>query len=138
MIVLKRTESPSPNRTKSDWQRVYQCHSPQPNFAADVSCWEEALRPERQMAAAGSNQGGHWTPFRQTCLNLVDFITENGPTMLSDAVRVIEHPYKRDATATQTLRQFIDARTIPVLQCLEFDPEAKRHLSLVRLRKGRR
>lgn len=68
-----------------------------------------SLNEAQKRQAAGSPGGGYWTPFRQTCDNLREFLKANGPCSLRVAIDSIKHHYKRQSTAQGSMRAWIKA-----------------------------
>lgn len=69
----------------------------------------ESLVPEQKTeVAAGSANGGHWTPFRQTCKHLRDFVARNPGCSIKDAVAAIDHHYNTPSSARSSLRIWIE------------------------------
>ena len=58
-------------------------------------------------AAAGSADGGHWTPFRSTVQSLRRYIDANPGCSISDAVKHIDHHYASPSGARTSLLSWI-------------------------------
>lgn len=64
-------------------------------------------------AAAGTNGGGRYTPFRDTCDQLAAVVREVPGISLRDAIDQIRHHYGSVATARATLPKWIEAGKVP-------------------------
>lgn len=53
----------------------------------------------KDFAKAGNANGNRWTPFKQTCLNLTEYVVQNPGCYLSDAMKSIPHHYRSDVVA---------------------------------------
>jgi len=58
-------------------------------------------------AKAGSAGGGYWTPFKQTCDNLREYMKQHDGCRIMEAVKGIEHHYSSDRSAAGNLREMI-------------------------------
>jgi hypothetical protein len=88
---------------------------------AELHRWAEpkriraVLHESQKTAIAGSNGGGYWTPFRQTCTALVEFVSANPGCTLKAAIDGIRHHYSSPASARNSLRDWILRGKIPRL-----------------------
>lgn len=71
------------------------------------------LRPEHQTHAAAGTNGGRWTPFRDTCEQLLEVVTRNPGVPLGDAVASIRDHYSSKAAARSHLAGWIAANKVP-------------------------
>lgn len=69
------------------------------------------LRDEQKDQKAGVNNG-HWSPFRDTKEALIEFVRKNPGCSLRDAIRGVDHHYKRFNTAYSCLSKYISNGTI--------------------------
>ena len=82
----------------------------------------DQLRPEHKtFAAAGSNAGGHWTPFKQTCGRLLRVVTDAPGIALKDAVLQTQHHYASNAGARSHLVHWIEAGKVPGVELRRAD-----------------
>lgn len=73
-----------------------------------------ACEPEhKHVCAAGSANGGHWTPFRKTCREVLKAVQGQPGLTMAEVVARIDHHYVHDATAKSSLRQWVDAGKVP-------------------------
>lgn len=87
-------------------------HEVQPAFsrraplAADT---RDKLRPEHKtFAPAGNANGSRWTPFQDTCKQLLEHVRRNPGCTLRDAIKGIKHHYVSQPTAVNSLRKWIE------------------------------
>lgn len=74
----------------------------------------ERLRPEHKTySKAGSPTGKRWTPFKETCRDLLRVVSASPGISLSDALRAFKHHYKNDASARRSLVDFIANGIVP-------------------------
>jgi hypothetical protein len=69
---------------------------------------ESLVSQQKTEVEAGSANGGHWTPFRQTCRHLRDFVATHPGCSIKDAVGAIDHHYNTPASARSSLRVWIE------------------------------
>lgn len=94
----------------------------------------QKLRPEHKagFAEAGGNSGGHFTPFKETCGNLVRIATDKPGISLREALGEFKHHYSSVKSAVAHLPEWIEKGKVPGLRlervdgrpCLFFTPGA--------------
>ncbi len=68
----------------------------------------KSVRPEHKtFARAGSSTGRSWTPFKETCRELVALVVRQPGIDLNAAVKFIKHHYKTDASAIRSLSNLL-------------------------------
>jgi hypothetical protein len=68
----------------------------------------ERLRPEHKtFSKAGSPTGKRWTPFKETCRDLVSIVRASPGIRLSLALKKFKHHYKSDSSAMRSLSVMI-------------------------------
>lgn len=67
----------------------------------------------RTYAEAGNAESRFWSPFRNTCHQIVQEIQKRGPLTTRELVAAITHHYRSDATARSTLPHWLLAGKIP-------------------------
>ncbi len=77
------------------------------------------LRPEHQTHAAAGTNGGRWTPFRDTCEQLLAVVVRNPGVPLRDAVASIRDHYSSKAAARTHLAGWIAANKVPGVMIVE-------------------
>ena len=72
---------------------------------------------EKQKTAlsAGSKGGGYWTPFKETCQALREFVERNPGCTMKSAIDGIKHHYSSPASARGSLAHWIRAGKVPGL-----------------------
>lgn len=65
-----------------------------------------------EYAAAGSAAGGHWTPFRETCINLSRAVALDPGKPLSEYLKHIQHHYANTSSARSSLMKWIDMKKV--------------------------
>jgi hypothetical protein len=74
----------------------------------------KACRPEHKtFAAAGSSTGRSWTPFKETCRNLVAEVVRSPGVELRVALKRMKHHYKTDSSALRSLSKMIEQGFVP-------------------------
>lgn len=56
---------------------------------------------------AGSRGGGHWTPFKQTCEDLLRVVNENPGLTIPEALGLIDHHYKSTRSGSAAIKKYI-------------------------------
>ena len=79
---------------------------------------EEQTRPD-EWAHAGSAQGGHFTPFRSTCNNMLRYVQKNPGCTMKEIVDNIKHHYASDASAKSSLARWISEGTIKGIKLIK-------------------
>lgn len=64
-------------------------------------------------AKAGSNSGGRYTPFRQTCEGLLALVRREPGVTLTDAIARISHHYSSMHSARGAMAKWIEAGSVP-------------------------
>jgi len=77
----------------------------QPRYVRLKTCPTLALLHEAQKTecAAGASGGGHYTPFKQTCKNLREFLAINGPATIEECIKNTSHHWRTPSSARQCL-----------------------------------
>jgi hypothetical protein len=68
---------------------------------------------QKTFCAAGSANGGHWTPFKQTVSNVISLVRQKPGIPFTDLIKEIDYHYRTPGTAKSCLRKFIDTDVIP-------------------------
>lgn len=73
-----------------------------------IKSWGSQRPPEQcrrggEYARAGSARGGHWTPYKQTCADLLRHVRANPGCLLGDALKSLKTHYSSEVSARQTL-----------------------------------
>ena len=91
-------------------------HKPKFNRKAIVG-WTKILNDSNKaLVEAGTNQGGYWTPFRQTCLEAVKFVETNPGCCMKDLIEAIKHHYASNSTARTVFAKRITEGVVPGLR----------------------
>jgi len=61
----------------------------------------------QDFCAAGTSSPSPWSPFKSTVNELIAHVQQNPGTSIRDAVRAIEHHYRRDSTARACLTHWL-------------------------------
>ena len=70
---------------------------------------------QKTFCEAGGNQGGHWTPFKRTCRELVRKVRQTPGIEFHELVKTLDHHYSSLSSAKSCLRGFIGT-VIPELR----------------------
>jgi len=93
---------------------------------AETDKIRSSLRPEHKTyAAAGSPNGGVWTPFRATCTELASFVAAHPGCSMREAIDGIRHHYVSDVSARSALGGWIERGKVPGVRA-ELDGRRKR------------
>ena len=68
---------------------------------------------QKTYAKAGNAEGRRWTPFKQTCEAVREFVKGHEGATLKEMVDGIEHHYASPASARSTLPKWIDDGKVP-------------------------
>lgn len=89
------------------------------------------LEPEhKDFCEAGSNCGGHWTPFKRTCRNIQAIVRERPGIHLKELIERSQHHYRSDRTAGSSISEWCFQGKVPGVRCeregrhVRFYPEA--------------
>ena len=70
------------------------------------------LYEEQKDSVSGSNSGGYVTPFKLTCIKLVEHVKNEKECSLISAIKNIDHHYSNDNSARQALHKMININVI--------------------------
>lgn len=70
------------------------------------------VEAQKTYASAGNSKGQYWTPFKQTEMNLIDFLKKHPNSTLLDVMNNIEHHYSSDNSAKSAIVKWIDSGII--------------------------
>lgn len=68
---------------------------------------------QKTIAPAGTNGGGHWTPFKATCAEVLRVVREKPGIAMKDLIEAIQHHYASPSSARATLASRIEAGIVP-------------------------
>ena len=76
-------------------------HSVKPkiNRFARSECVKKMLNEKQKHWAPAGSQGGYWTPFKQTCREVVRIVNKNPGIILKDLIDKLDHHYASDKSA---------------------------------------
>lgn len=78
----------------------------------------DTLRPEQQLQVAGSNTGGYWTPFKETCREVLAFVRTNPGAEAKAVISGVKHHWA-NSSAKATLLASIRKGWIPGVKLVE-------------------
>ncbi len=68
----------------------------------------QSLHEEQKTAVgAGSDHGGYYTPFKNTCRQVINYVLNHPGAALKDIIQNIDHHYSTDVTARACLARWI-------------------------------
>lgn len=70
---------------------------------------------QKDFCKAGDASGGRWTPFKQTCIHLVEKVKRNPGIEFNVLIKELDHHYQSHSSAKSCLRGFIGT-VIPELR----------------------
>jgi hypothetical protein len=86
---------------------------PRLNRKAQPQWLRGCLVPQQRDSVPGSEAGGQWTPFKETCGRLRRFVKEHPGTTMKEAVSDLKHHYCNDVSAIGSLRKWIRQGKVP-------------------------
>lgn len=106
--------------SKYDAPRVQvQCESQRHN-RRPVALTSKLVAEHKTHAKAGAiGAGGRWTPFRNTCERLAEYVRRNPGTTLKEAITHVEHHYASAAGARSSLAKWIENGTVVGVQLVK-------------------
>lgn len=88
--------------------------APRPNRRAPVTKVLAKLEPEHEtFCAAGTAGGGHWSPFKRTCRDVLAYVTAHPGCTVKALVDGVRHHYRDNSSARSNLPRWIEARKVP-------------------------
>lgn len=63
--------------------------------------------------AAGNAKSEYWTPFRQTCSAIREYLKAHDGATLKDTMAAVRHHYQSAATARGSIRKWVDLGKVP-------------------------
>jgi len=76
--------------------------------------YRSKLLPEHKTyAKAGNADGRRWSPFKNTCLNILNSVRRSPGICMKDLIASTDHHYHTPSTARQCLVKFIEAGIVP-------------------------
>ena len=85
-----------------------------PNRRGDDAKIIARLQPEHETyCAAGAAGGGHWTPFKATCREVLAYVREHPGCTVKDLVAGIRHHYATPSAARAHLPRWIEDGKVP-------------------------
>lgn len=79
-----------------------------------VHRWDQYLALARKSTVvAGTSHGGYWTPYKETCSCLRDYVNRNPGCGLTEAIGSIKHHYRRNSTAIASMRTWLQTGKVP-------------------------
>ena len=63
---------------------------------------------QKTFAPAGTNRGGHWTPFRGTVHAMEQYVNLHPGCTMREMMKAIDHHYSSDASARSTLSKYME------------------------------
>lgn len=103
-----------PSFSMDQVERVERKHPPALHRSAMASQIRDSLSPEHKtFAAAGTASSSRWTPFRRTCQDVLNVVTEQPGILLKDLVEQIKHHYTNDQSARGALAEWIRKGVVP-------------------------
>ncbi len=72
---------------------------------------------QKTYAAAGNNNGQHWSPYKQTCMSILEYVRAHPGCCLRDLIQNIKHHYASRSGATQCVSYWAQAGKVPGVEC---------------------
>ncbi len=83
---------------------------------------------QKDWAPAGGTGEGRWTPYAQTCRNLVGYVRTHCGCTLRDAMEHLSHHYRSDASARANLNQWLSRGKVKGIVCSESTRPRRLHV----------
>lgn len=81
---------------------------------ADTDRLKASLNEKQKCGVeAGSKGGGFWTPFKETCDRLVEYLKAHPGASLKDVIENVEHHYHTSSSARSSLSHWIRVGKVP-------------------------
>lgn len=77
---------------------------PEPKALASLR--EQLERTPENFATAGTNVGGRWSPFRETCDKIRRFVHAHPGATLAEVISGVDHHYRKDSTAHASISKW--------------------------------
>lgn len=102
---------------RGDWFDSLQIEWVRPRFNRRIGTSFTLHEEQKNYCPAGTQGGGHWTPFKRTVAELVRFVGNHPDGVLfADAVKKIDTHYRTISTAKACLKSYIGTPVIPELE----------------------
>ena len=76
-----------------------------------------SLHPEQLiMGIPGTSDSDYWTPFRATCRNLREYVSQHPSCTIGEAMPSVSHHYRSDSTAKSSMRIWLQEGKVPGLR----------------------
>lgn len=72
-------------------------------------------------AEAGNSQGRHWSPFKQTCLDILRYVQVNEGCSLKDVLNNVKHHYATPASARSCIPKWAESGEIKGIKVVKED-----------------
>lgn len=72
-----------------------------------VNVKEYLVEQQKNYANAGNSDGRYWTPFKETCKNITNYITKNPGCTIKELIDNINHHYHSSSTAKSSINAWI-------------------------------
>lgn len=83
----------------------------------------KSLQPEHKtFAQAGTNTGRYWSPWRATCREALNYVTQHGTVPVIKMIKGISHHYRSNSVARACLVVWMREGKVPGLQIIEGRP----------------
>jgi hypothetical protein len=73
----------------------------------------DMLRPEQQTFAEAGSSGGYWSPFKETCRNILEAVREEPGVEMPRLLALVKHHYRSNGTARACIPKWIVAGAVP-------------------------
>lgn len=81
--------------------------------AVDYKELASRLHVEQMQVGEAGSQHGYWTPFKQTCENLRQYLKGGKRVSLKEAIGSVQHHYKKPSTAVGSMANWIKSGKVP-------------------------
>lgn len=72
---------------------------------------------QKSYAVAGNNKSLHWSPYKQTCSGIVDYVKDHPGCCLKEVVENVRHHYASRSGAKQCIAYWAQAGKVPGIRC---------------------
>lgn len=97
----------SHNTINADFNNIYESIRPKLYRKADAKSILDNLKKEHKTyAEAGNNKGSYYSPFKNTCRNILSEVSINPGILLTDLIKNIQHHYNTPESAKSSILEW--------------------------------
>lgn len=105
--------------SKSGWRNLHE--SAKPRLFRKPKATPTLYEEQKTYCKAGSNKGGHWTPFKGTRERLLNIVHNRPGIPFQEALKKLDHHYSSLASAKSCIKNLIGTEALPELRLTYVD-----------------